>query len=128
MRLEDEVTRRAFLELGAAAGAFLALGWSRSAAGLPADVWNQGQLAHLIPAASHERFLIKASFKSVLPDTPRLLVDGKLVTGEKTDAQGRFWRFDAAQLQPATRYEEIDTMKPALVYEVPRRREASGPR
>jgi hypothetical protein len=36
----------------------------QSAAAQQTDTWNQGQLAHLIPAASHERFLIKASFKA----------------------------------------------------------------
>jgi len=67
--------------------------------------WNEGQLAHLIPTASHERFLIKASFKAPLTGKPRLTVDGKPIEGEKTDSQGRFWRFDASSLQPATQYE-----------------------
>jgi len=67
--------------------------------------WNEGQLAHLIPTASHERFLIKASFKMPLTGKPRLTVDGNPIDGDKTDSKGRFWRFDASSLQPATQYE-----------------------
>jgi hypothetical protein len=77
---------------------------SRALAAEPGG-WNEGRLAHIIPTASHERFLIKASFKSPLSGTPRLVVDGKPVMGVKSDAQGRFWRFDAPSLQPATQYE-----------------------
>src|SRR5215471_15277972 len=69
------------------------------------DQWNEGQLAHIIPTASHERFLIKASFKTPLTSRPRLTVDGAPVDGEKGDSQGRFWRFDASPLGPATQYE-----------------------
>src|SRR5262252_73124 len=67
--------------------------------------WSAGDLAHLIPTASHERFLIKASFKKPLAFTPRLTVDGKPVEGFKTDAHGRFWRFDAPSLSANTTYE-----------------------
>ena len=57
--------------------------------------WNAGMLAHLIPAASHDRLLIKASFKTALATTPLLSIDGRAVPGEQTDPLGRFWRFDA---------------------------------
>src|SRR5882672_5860090 len=67
--------------------------------------WNQGHLAHLIPTASHERFLIKASFKTPLIGRPRLTVDGKPIEGVQAYSQGRFWRFDVSSLAPATRYE-----------------------
>jgi hypothetical protein len=98
------ITRRQFLELGA--GASVALGLSGlSVDAQRTDGWNQGQLAHLIPTASHERFLIKASFKSSLTATPRLSVNGRSVDGVQTDPQGRFWRFDVSSLQPATQYE-----------------------
>src|SRR5882672_10750976 len=76
-----------------------------NAGGTTGHTWNQGQLAHLIPTASSDRFLIKASFMSPLTATPRLSVDGRPIDGEKTDRCGRFWRFDAANLQPATQYE-----------------------
>ncbi|CAG9171196.1 hypothetical protein LMG23992_01958 [Cupriavidus laharis] len=98
-------TRREFLALGASAAALGALGWSRYLGAQPRDAWNGGQLMHLIPAASHERFLIKASFKGPLQAAPHLSVDGRLFDGVQTDPEGRFWRFDATSLRPGTQYE-----------------------
>ncbi|KAF2330878.1 hypothetical protein [Flavobacterium nitrogenifigens] len=66
--------------------------------------WDAGQLAHIIPGANHERFLIKTSFKMALQDKPYLLVNGRKVIGEKTDTEGRFWRFDVQSLNPSTVY------------------------
>jgi hypothetical protein len=100
-----KLSRRDFLEAGVTATAFGTLGWTQSANAQTASAWNQGQLTHLIPIASHERFLIKASFKEPLTSTPRLTIGGKSLDGVKTDPQGRFWRFDAMPLQPATTYE-----------------------
>ena len=93
------------LEMGVGAAAVGLFGWPQSASAQQASVWNQGELAHLIPTASHERFLIKVSFRAPLTNTPRLSVDGRSVNGEKTDPQGRFWRFDARSLRAATQYE-----------------------
>src|SRR5262245_12714730 len=94
--LESKITpglsRRGVLEAGAGAAAFGMLGWPQSAVAQPA--WNQGQIAHLIPTASHDRLLIKASFRTPLGAAPRLSIDGRFVVGVQTDAQGRFWRFD----------------------------------
>ncbi len=67
--------------------------------------WNAGMLAHVIPAASHDRLLIKASFKTVLATTPLFSIDGRAVPGERTDPLGRFWRFDAEALRPDTSHE-----------------------
>src|SRR6476620_11382240 len=101
--ISGSIERRDFLGLlGASAGM---LGLPRFAAAQARDVWDAGQIAHLIPTASHERFLIKASFKAALTEPPRLSVDGKTVEGVQTDPDGRFWRFDAQSLQPATQYE-----------------------
>ena len=100
-----DLSRREFLVVSAGAAALSMFGWLQSVGAQPADAWNQGQLAHLIPTASHERFLIKASFKAPLTDAPRLSVNGKSIEGVQTDPQGRFWRFDALSLQPATPYE-----------------------
>jgi hypothetical protein len=100
-----DLSRREFLAVSAGAAAISMFGWPPSVSAQPGDAWNQGQLAHLIPAASHERFLIKASFKAPLTGTPRLSVNGMSVEGVQTDPQGRFWRFDAPSLQPATPYE-----------------------
>jgi hypothetical protein len=66
--------------------------------------WDQGQIAHLIPTASAERFLIKASLKAPQSRPPKLLVDGQAIEGVRTDAEGRFWLFDARSLQPERQY------------------------
>src|SRR5262249_28273410 len=100
-----DVARRDFLRGSAGAAALGLLGSPLSSKAQQANEWNQGQLAHLIPAASHERFLIKASFKTPLGGTPKLSIDGKTVDAVRTDTQGRFWRFDATGLWPATQYE-----------------------
>jgi len=98
-------SRRDVLEMGVGVAALGVFGWPQFASAQQAPAWNQGQLAHLIPTANHERVLIKASFKSPLTSPPRLSIDGRSVDGEKTDTEGRFWRFDASSLRPATQYE-----------------------
>jgi hypothetical protein len=98
-----ELNRREFVGFGLGVTALGLLGWP--AAGSADQTWNPGQLVHLIPTASHERFLIKTSFKEPLATTPDLLVNGKAYAGVQTDPHGRFWRFDVPALQPATEYE-----------------------
>lgn len=102
------MNRRHFLKLGSSAAAS-ALGAACSggepATPPPPDGWNAGPLQHLLPSASHERFRIKASFARPLPEAPVLAVGGSRVPGVQTDTAGRFFRFDAINLAPATRYE-----------------------
>jgi hypothetical protein len=102
------IERREFLELAAGGSIVGILGLPLFAGAQMADQtgdgWNAGQLSHLIPTASHERFLIKASFKTPVVEAPRLSVNGKSVDGVQTDTQGRFWRFDVPSLQSATQY------------------------
>ena len=70
-------SRRRLLQIISATSSYMALG-SVSNLAYPAEVaseadlndWNQGDLAHLIPVASHEQILIKASFNSALTQTP----------------------------------------------------------
>jgi len=100
----DGIDRRSFLAMGGVAAAAVA-GWPLGAGAQTASAWNAGQVVHLIPTASHDRVLIKASFRTPLAATPRLVVDGKPVTGTRTDLEARFWRFDASGLQPATTHE-----------------------
>src|SRR4051812_10419802 len=104
---DSGIERRDFLGLaGAAAGALALPRVGKAQSPAPASGgWNPGQLAHLIPTASHERFLIKTSFKAPLTEPPRLSVNGKPIDGVQTDPDGRFWRFDAQSLQPATQYD-----------------------
>ena len=102
---EHVFTRREFLGASAAAATLGVPGLCLSAGASPGGAWEQGQLAHLIPSASHDRFVIKASFRSPLRDKPRLAVQGTPLDGVQTDLLGRFWRFDATGLQPATTYQ-----------------------
>jgi hypothetical protein len=105
MSLTLDPSRRDFLELSAGAAALGVFGSQQSASAQPAGAWNQGQLTHLISAANHERFLIKASFRAPLASAPRLSIESKFIEGVQTDPQGRFWRFDAPSLRPATQYQ-----------------------
>ena len=66
--------------------------------------WDHGELAHLIPIANHNRFLLKTSFTVPLSDPPRLKVAERVVEGTKQDTDGRFWSFDVADLEPSTEY------------------------
>jgi len=100
-----DLSRREFIELTTGATALGMFGWPQSLQAQPGNGWNQGQVLHIIPTVSHERFLIKTSFKAPMSSVPRLSVNGKLVDGVQTDLQGRFWRFDVSSLQPATPYE-----------------------
>jgi hypothetical protein len=104
-------TRRELL-IGAAAAGAATIGSSlfgavsASAQGAAAsDEWDSGQLVHLLPTASHERLLIKASFARPLADAPVLELAGrKRIRGQMTDTRGEFWLFDAPDLRPATTY------------------------
>jgi len=67
--------------------------------------WDQGRVAHIIPTANHERFLIKVSLTDALDRTPQLSVNGREIAGSQRGPIGRFWRFDVEGLDPATEYE-----------------------
>ncbi len=108
MDIQKYFSRRRFLQILSAASSFAALG---SAAGLTdtdgakTKDWNQGDLSHLIPIVSHDRILIKASFKSPLPQLPFLSIDGKRIAGQMTDSAGQFWQFYAVDLEPNRQYQ-----------------------
>lgn len=86
------MTRRDLLALGVAAG-------------MDAGAAAAGGLRHLLPAATHERFLIKASFHGPRRQAPVLHVGNRRVTGERTDSEGQFWQFDVPGLKAATEYQ-----------------------
>ena len=44
--------------------------------------WDQGRVQHLLPTASHDRFLIKASFKEAQLAPPELMVGNTRVRGQ----------------------------------------------
>jgi hypothetical protein len=104
-------TRRDFM-LGAAAAALPRLigsgiGGPASAAQAPAPReanWDQGEVQHLIPTVSHDRFLIKASFTRAQLAAPELMVGATRVRGQANVPAGDFWQFDVTGLAPATPY------------------------
>ena len=104
-------TRRDFV-LGAAAATLprlitTGIGGPAAAAETPKrgeKDWDQGAVQHLIPTASHDRFLIKASFKDAQVAPPMLEVGNTKVRGQSNAAAGDFWQFDVTGLSPATPY------------------------
>ena len=105
-------TRRDFM-LGAAAAVLPRLiasgiGGPASAAEAPAPReanWDQGQVQHLLPTVSHDRFLIKASFTQAQLAAPELMVGATRVRGQSNAPAGDFWQFDVTGLAPATPYQ-----------------------
>ena len=105
---EGGISRRGFLSGAASAVGSLALGGPLGGCAEhvepyvePTD-WRAGRVAHLLPTASHDRLLVKASFHEPLEDPPLLRVSGRAVTGVRRDSRGRFFSFDVAGLAPDT--------------------------
>jgi hypothetical protein len=99
-------TRRDFL-IGAATLAAAGLSERRAAGAAQVPLggsWDSGDLVHVLPAASHERFLLKTSFKGPHRAPPVLLIGSRKVQGRAGDSLGFFWSFDAAGLEPGRRY------------------------
>lgn len=88
-----DLTRRTF-SAGAAGGAALIATGARAEA-----AWSAGDVAHILPAASAHEILLKVSFVQPLRDDVALLVGGRRLKGERTDSEGRFWRFRASGLE-----------------------------
>jgi hypothetical protein len=105
----DRFNRRDFLRGSsvAAAAASLALPADLMAAPArpaPARGWDAGNVQHLLPTVSHNRILIKASFRTPLLEAPTLHVGGTAVRGRMNDTRGEFWQFHAADLKPGRPY------------------------
>jgi hypothetical protein len=99
-------TRRDFL-IGAASFAAAAVS-HHQAEGSPSQIdsgWQNHEIAHLLPTATHQRFLIKASVKVFQREQPVLLVGDRKVPGRKGDSLGFFWTFDAGGLEPGRKYD-----------------------
>lgn len=100
-------SRRNFLKTTGGAGlaalmANGATGQAQAAKGRPD--WSAAEVAHVLPTVSHERLLLKASFKSAQQKAPFLSVGSRRVRGTMTDTAGECWQFDAAGLSPASEY------------------------
>src|SRR5258708_30375310 len=62
--------------------------------------WDQGAVQHLIPPASHDRFLIKASFTQAQLAPPTLEAGAAKVRGQPTPSAAAFCRFNVTRLSP----------------------------
>src|SRR5262245_13439056 len=98
-----QLTRRKFITDTSAAAAASAVGQLSAGEAWGAS-WDAGPPNHIIPTANHERFLIKTSFKAPLKSAPLLSIDRRSVTGQRTDDEGRFWRFDVSGLAADRQY------------------------
>jgi hypothetical protein len=106
-------SRREFLGVGASAALGLlplaevtpvAAQNAAAVVGAAQPTWDGGELAHVLPTSSHDRILVKASFKKPLEAAPVLQVGDQKVVGERTDTRGSFWQFNAAGLEPGMPY------------------------
>jgi hypothetical protein len=113
-RLPMTTTRRELLGAGASAALGL-FPWGNttpvlaqtSLAGETAksQAWDDGDLAHVLPTSSHDRILIKTSFKKPLDAAPILQVGEHRISGLRSDTRGSFWQFHPGDLKPGTPYE-----------------------
>ena len=94
--------RRDFLGRAAALGVWATLAPLAGCGDDDADgaAGAEGEVVHILPTASHDRLLVKASFAAPQDPDPELLVEGRAVRGVATDSAGLFWAFDAAGLRP----------------------------
>jgi hypothetical protein len=100
--MPSSFSRRRFLQAGAALAASAGLPFLDDA--VAKDGWSAGEVVHLLPSANHERVLLKASFRSPLAHTPRLVAGDRKADGRKSDSSGRFWQFDLTGLKADTVY------------------------
>jgi hypothetical protein len=76
-----------------------------TASSLVLSAWDDGELVHVLPTSSHNRILIKASFKKPLEAAPILRVGDQRISGVRSDTRGSFWQFHAGDLKAGTSYE-----------------------
>lgn len=92
-------TRRKFIQGSGTAAALSAVGSARAEPASTDDGWRKGDLQHLIPAASHDRIVIKCSFNN--PRTPPVLRVGESrYLALTTDSESRYFAFDVPGLEP----------------------------
>src|SRR6266849_2569098 len=100
--------RREFLRGSSVAAAAALMTWPAdpiAARAVPSSGgWDPGSVQHLLPTASHDRVLIKASLRTPLLEAPTLRIGGTSVRGRMTDTRGEFWQFHAADLKPGRPY------------------------
>ena len=89
-------TRRRFMTTAASAAGLAAMPRLSAATD---ESWQAGRLEHLLPAASHDRIAIKATFAEAPRSTVFLTVGDRRVAGRATDSDSRFFSFDIGDLQ-----------------------------
>ena len=89
-------TRRRFMMTATSAAGLAAMPRLSAATD---ESWQAGRLEHLLPAASHDRIAIKATFAEAPRSTVFLTVGDRRVAGRATDSEGRFFSFDIGDLQ-----------------------------
>jgi len=67
--------------------------------------WNAGSVRHLLPAVSHNRVLLKASFVRPLSTAPTLRAGTRKAGGMRADTSGEFYSFDLDGLEPSQTYQ-----------------------
>jgi hypothetical protein len=94
------IRRRDVLRSGLGVAAAAALAGRADAGG-----WQAREVVHLLPAASHDRLLIKCSLREPLTRAPNLRVGTRRFQGIRSDSTGLYWQFHAAGLAPVTSYQ-----------------------
>src|SRR6478736_5784729 len=67
--------------------------------------WRAGAVRHLLPTASHDRFLVKASFDRPLSATPVIRAGNRSARSVRLDTAGEFYSFDITNLEPEHTYQ-----------------------
>lgn len=102
----DVVVLQAMLAAGAFSGRSFGLtGLFGSTVHAAESNWDSGELFHVLPVVNHERLLLKCSFDAPLSEAPELHIDGRRISGQKSDTRGQFWSFDADGLRASHTYE-----------------------
>lgn len=68
------------------------------------SAWDQGVVRHILAAADHSQFLVKASFAHAIDHPPELRIGRQAHTGIRSDTAGEFWQFRITGLSSSTRY------------------------
>ena len=67
--------------------------------------WHRGVVRHLLPAVSHNRLLLKASFDHPQTAAPVLRAGNRNAAGVRMDTTGEFYSFDITGLEPQRTYQ-----------------------
>ncbi|WP_157696585.1 hypothetical protein [Porphyrobacter sp. CACIAM 03H1] len=86
-------------------GAAALAGASMAGAAWAAEPWDAGAVRHILPAASHDRVLLKVSFTKPIEGAADLVIGGRRWPGTATGSERRHWTFRAQGLAPGRVHE-----------------------